>query len=64
LKPYGPLIANTVTLEGERRVIDLQAKHGGDLVRMDVSVLTHVGELRALRPRMSVLQWRLTKGAA
>ena len=57
----GTLVANTVTLEGDRQLINLQEKHGGDLVRMDVSTLTQVGDLRAMRPRMSVLQWRVKK---
>jgi precorrin-6B C5,15-methyltransferase / cobalt-precorrin-6B C5,C15-methyltransferase len=61
LKMEGNLVANAVTLEGDRKLITLQELHGGDLVRMDVSTLTHVGDLRALRPRMSVLQWRIRK---
>jgi precorrin-6B C5,15-methyltransferase / cobalt-precorrin-6B C5,C15-methyltransferase len=61
LKASGRLVANTVTLEGDARMIALQGKHGGELVRMDVSTLAKVGELRALRPRMSVLQWRVQK---
>jgi precorrin-6B C5,15-methyltransferase / cobalt-precorrin-6B C5,C15-methyltransferase len=61
LKTGGNLVANTVTLEGDAKLIELQKQHGGDLVRMDVSTLTNVGEMRALRPRMSVLQWRVTK---
>jgi precorrin-6B C5,15-methyltransferase / cobalt-precorrin-6B C5,C15-methyltransferase len=61
LKSGGNLVANCVTLEGEARLFDLQARFGGDLVRIDVSSLTHVGALRALRPRMSVLQWRVRK---
>lgn len=61
LKSGGRMVCNVVTLEGELHVIDLQEKHGGDLVRIDVSVLSKVGQLRALRPRMSVLQWRATK---
>jgi precorrin-6B C5,15-methyltransferase / cobalt-precorrin-6B C5,C15-methyltransferase len=61
LKAGGRLVANTVTLEGDARLIALQGKHGGELVRMDVSTLTKVGELRAMRPRMSVLQWRVQK---
>jgi precorrin-6B C5,15-methyltransferase / cobalt-precorrin-6B C5,C15-methyltransferase len=63
LKSGGTCVANAVTLEGERHLITLQEKYGGDLVRMDVSTLTHIGELRALRPRMSVLQWRTRKAA-
>ncbi len=61
LKDRGILVANTVTLEGDRKLITLQEQHGGDLVRVDVATLTQVGELRALRPRMSVLQWRIEK---
>jgi precorrin-6B C5,15-methyltransferase / cobalt-precorrin-6B C5,C15-methyltransferase len=61
LKAGGNLVANVVTLEGERQLINLQEQYGGDLVRMDVSNLTKVGDLRALRPRMSVLQWRVQK---
>jgi precorrin-6B C5,15-methyltransferase / cobalt-precorrin-6B C5,C15-methyltransferase len=61
LRSGGNLVANTVTLEGDAKLIDLQKQHGGDLVRMDISTLTHVGDMRALRPRMSVLQWRVRK---
>jgi precorrin-6B C5,15-methyltransferase / cobalt-precorrin-6B C5,C15-methyltransferase len=61
LKSPGNLVVNAVTLEGDRKLITLQELHGGDLVRMDVSSLAHVGDLRALRPRMSVLQWRIKK---
>ncbi len=61
LRPAGRLVANVVTIEGEMHLYDLQEKHGGELVRMDVSTLTHIGSLRAMRPRMSVLQWRIIK---
>ena len=61
LKPGGRMAANVVTLEGELHVVDLQEKFGGDLVRFDISKLSHVGRLRALRPSMAVLQWRTIK---
>jgi precorrin-6B C5,15-methyltransferase / cobalt-precorrin-6B C5,C15-methyltransferase len=61
LKPCGRLVANVVTIEGEMHLYDLQEKHGGDLVRIDVSNLTKVGPYRAMKPRMSVLQWRVKK---
>jgi precorrin-6Y C5,15-methyltransferase (decarboxylating) len=61
LKPGGRFVANVVTLEGEVRLIALQAAHGGELVRMDVSHLTRIGPYRALEPRMAVLQWRAMK---
>jgi precorrin-6B C5,15-methyltransferase / cobalt-precorrin-6B C5,C15-methyltransferase len=61
LKSDGRLVANVVTIEGEMHLFDLQEKHGGDLVKIDVSNLTKVGPYRAMKPRMSVLQWRVTK---
>ncbi|MCA3573277.1 MAG: precorrin-6y C5,15-methyltransferase (decarboxylating) subunit CbiE [Aestuariivirga sp.] len=61
LKPGGVMVANVVTIEGELHLYDLHEKHGGDIVRMEISHLTHVGRLRALRPRMAVTQWRARK---
>lgn len=61
LRKGGILVANTVTLEGEALLIQHQKSHGGDLVRLDVSHLAEVGQKRALKPRMSVLQWRVRK---
>lgn len=61
LKPQGRMVANVVTLEGELHLVDLQEKHGGELVRIEVSHLDRIGSLRALKPRMPVLQWRAVK---
>jgi precorrin-6B C5,15-methyltransferase / cobalt-precorrin-6B C5,C15-methyltransferase len=61
LKAGGNLVANVVTIEGETKLFELQKTFGGDLVRMDISNLTSVGPYRALKPRMSVLQWRVQK---
>ena len=61
LKSGGRMVANVVTIEGEMHLYDLQEKHGGELVRMDVSTLTKVGPYRAMKPRMSVVQWRVLK---
>ncbi len=61
LKSGGRMVCNVVTIEGEMHLYDLQEKHGGELVRMDVSTLTRVGPYRALKPRMSVVQWRVMK---
>ena len=61
LQPGGTMVANVVTIEGEMHLYDLQEKHGGELVRMDVSILTKVGPHRALKPRMAVTQWRTRK---
>jgi precorrin-6B C5,15-methyltransferase / cobalt-precorrin-6B C5,C15-methyltransferase len=61
LKSGGRMVCNVVTIEGEMHLYDLQEKHGGELVRMDVSTLTNVGPYRAMKPRMSVVQWRVIK---
>ena len=61
LKPGGRMVVNVVTIEGELHLYDLQEKHGGDLVRIEVSYLHRIGPLRALKPRMPVLQWRARK---
>ena len=61
LQAGGRMVANAVTLEGEHAVIDLHQRFGGELVRMDVSHVTQVGDLRAMRPRMAVMQWRTIK---
>lgn len=61
LKPGGAMVANVVTIEGEMHLYDLHEKHGGDLARIEVSYLTRIGSLRALKPRMAVTQWRARK---
>ena len=61
LRPGGCMVANVVTLEGELHLYDLHEKHGGDLVRIEVSHLHRIGQLRALKPKMPVTQWRAVK---
>ncbi|MGI9414999.1 MAG: precorrin-6y C5,15-methyltransferase (decarboxylating) subunit CbiE [Hyphomicrobiales bacterium] len=57
----GRCVANAVTLEGEAALIDRHRTLGGELVRIGISEAAPVGRLHAMRPRMSVLQWRATK---
>ena len=57
----GRLVANAVTLEGEAALIARHEKFGGELVRIDISHASTVGSRRAMRPRMAVTQWRVTK---
>jgi precorrin-6Y C5,15-methyltransferase (decarboxylating) len=61
LRSRGRMVANVVTLEGELHLVDLQEKFGGELVRIEISQMTPIGALRALKPRMPVLQWRAIK---
>lgn len=64
LKPGGVLVANTVTLESEARLIALHAAHGGTLTRIAVSRADPVGPFHAFRPLMPVTQWAVRKGMA
>jgi precorrin-6B C5,15-methyltransferase / cobalt-precorrin-6B C5,C15-methyltransferase len=61
LKTRGRLVANVVTVEGEMHLFDLQEKHGGELVKIDIAILDKVGPYRVMKPRMGVLQWRVQK---
>lgn len=62
LAPGGRFVSNAVTLEGDAALMARHGKHGGELVRIDVSHVGPVGSRRVMRPRMSVLQWRAVKG--
>jgi precorrin-6Y C5,15-methyltransferase (decarboxylating) len=61
LVPGGRLVANVVTLQSERALLDAQARLGGTLLRLAVSRLDAVGNLSALRPAMAVTQWLAMK---
>jgi precorrin-6B C5,15-methyltransferase / cobalt-precorrin-6B C5,C15-methyltransferase len=61
LRPGGRVVANAVTLDGEQALFERQARLGGELVRLDVASLDTIGGHRALRPRMPVTQWAVTK---
>jgi precorrin-6Y C5,15-methyltransferase (decarboxylating) len=57
LNPCGRLVANVVTLEGERRLLDWRAEHGGDLTRLAISRAEKVGPYEGWRPAMPVTQY-------
>lgn len=61
LRPGGRLVANAVTIEGEQALYRRHARYGGDLVRIDVSVLEPLASHRVLRPKMAVTQWLAMK---
>ncbi len=56
LRPHGRLVANVVTVEGERTLLAWQASHGGELVRIAVSRVDQVGSYHGWRPAMPVTQ--------
>jgi precorrin-6B C5,15-methyltransferase / cobalt-precorrin-6B C5,C15-methyltransferase len=61
LKSGGRLVANAVTLDGEHALYSRHLQLGGELTRIDISVLDRVGGHRAFKPRMTVTQWVVTK---
>lgn len=56
LRPGGRLVANVVTVAGERRLLDWQARHGGELSRINVARLDAVGRHHVWRPAIPVTQ--------
>lgn len=64
LKPGGRFVANAVTLDGEGQLLARLDQKGGDLARIDVAHLDHVGAHKVLRPKMTVTQWAIVKKAA
>lgn len=61
LGPGGRLVANAVTLEGERALAEWRAGNGADLARIAVSRAEGVGPYTGWRPLMPVTQLRAAK---
>jgi precorrin-6Y C5,15-methyltransferase (decarboxylating) len=61
LRPGGRLVANVVSSEGERAVLDWQARHGGELYRLAISRCEPLGGHHAWRPLLPVTQLVATK---
>ncbi|MGE0211244.1 MAG: precorrin-6y C5,15-methyltransferase (decarboxylating) subunit CbiE [Parvibaculaceae bacterium] len=61
LRSGGRMVANVVTIEGEAHLMDLHEKHGGELLRIEISHVGAVGPFRAMRPKLPVTQWRARK---
>jgi precorrin-6Y C5,15-methyltransferase (decarboxylating) len=61
LRPGGRLVANVVTVDGEQRLFAWQARHGGELLRIEVARLEALGSYRALRPALPVTQFAARK---
>ena len=59
----GVLVANTVTLEGERALIEAHDRHGGSLRRIAISHAEPIGGFRSWRPAMPVTMLSAGKGS-
>jgi precorrin-6Y C5,15-methyltransferase (decarboxylating) len=61
LRPGGRIVANAVTLESETRLKEAFDRHGGDLVRIEISKAGKIGGFHGWRAAMPVTQWRAVK---
>jgi precorrin-6Y C5,15-methyltransferase (decarboxylating) len=63
LKPGGRLVANAVSIQSEARLIECFQRHGGELVRLEVSKAGKAGTggVFVWRPAAPIVQWRARK---
>jgi precorrin-6Y C5,15-methyltransferase (decarboxylating) len=61
LKPGGRLVANTVSIDSEARLIEGFQRHGGELVRLQACRAHRIGTVFAWRSATPVTQWRVRK---
>jgi precorrin-6Y C5,15-methyltransferase (decarboxylating) len=61
LRPGGRLVANVVSLAGERVLLEWQTRSGGMLTRIAVSRAEPLGTQQAWRPLLPVMQFAATK---
>ncbi|MCC7016195.1 MAG: precorrin-6y C5,15-methyltransferase (decarboxylating) subunit CbiE [Rhodospirillales bacterium] len=61
LAPFGRLVANAVTLEAERALLDFHAREGGELTRIGIERVEALGGHAALKPMRPVLQLAVLK---
>ncbi|TKD13400.1 precorrin-6y C5,15-methyltransferase (decarboxylating) subunit CbiE [Rhodobacter capsulatus] len=57
LAPGTRIVANAVTLESETLLTDLHARHGGQLLRIDLAEAQPLGRMRGWSPSRPQLQW-------
>jgi precorrin-6B C5,15-methyltransferase / cobalt-precorrin-6B C5,C15-methyltransferase len=55
------LVMNAVTIETEALVLDWSARHGGDLLKIDLSEPVAIGRRRGWKAAMPILQWSVTR---
>jgi precorrin-6Y C5,15-methyltransferase (decarboxylating) len=64
LRAGGRLVANAVTLEAEQVLLAARARHGGELMRLEVSHAEALGSFSAWRPQLPIVQWSARKEPA
>jgi precorrin-6Y C5,15-methyltransferase (decarboxylating) len=64
LRPAGAIVANAVTLEGERLLAGVRERRGGELARIEISHAEPLGTFEAWRGQLPVVQWSARKERA
>jgi precorrin-6B C5,15-methyltransferase / cobalt-precorrin-6B C5,C15-methyltransferase len=59
--PGTRLVVNAVTLETEALLLDWSARHGGALLKIELSEPAAIGRKRAWRSALPILQWSVTR---
>jgi precorrin-6Y C5,15-methyltransferase (decarboxylating) len=55
------LVMNAVTIETEALVLDWSARHGGELLKIELSEPVAIGRKRGWRSALPILQWSVTR---
>jgi precorrin-6Y C5,15-methyltransferase (decarboxylating) len=61
IPPGTRLVLNAVTLDTEALVLGWSARHGGSLLKIDLSEPTPIGPRRGWRAALPILQWSVTR---
>ena len=61
IPPGTRLVMNAVTLETEALVLNLSARHGGHLLKVELSEPTAIGRKRGWKAALPILQWSVTR---
>jgi precorrin-6B C5,15-methyltransferase / cobalt-precorrin-6B C5,C15-methyltransferase len=64
LRPGGTIVANAVTLEGERVLMFARERLGGELARIEIAHAEPLGSFDAWRAQLPVVQWSMRKERA
>lgn len=55
------LVINGVTLETEALLVTWSARHGGQMIRVELATATPLGSMRGWTPARAVVQWSVTR---
>jgi precorrin-6Y C5,15-methyltransferase (decarboxylating) len=61
IPPGTRLVMNAVTIETEALVLDWSARHGGSLLKIDLSEPVAIGRKRGWKASLPILQWSVTR---